>query len=303
MADLYSAPDGTRFDSQEELDRAYDIVGSTPNFPEYVEQFVSKSESVRASYRCELGISYGPSLAETLDVFPGEAGGPIVIFVHGGYWVSLTSAEHSYVAPGLVERGATVVVPTYALCPTVSMDEIVRQVRASVVWAYNNGSRYGADTNTIVVAGHSAGGHLAARLLETDWGSFGLPQDVLTGVCGISGLYDLRPFPYTKLQPDLQLSGDAVLRNSPILNIPASGPRVLLTLGAQQPSELVRQSKDYYRALKNLGHSVDLVIQSEFNHFDETLQLGESGSELTDLIMSLCAPAEEPTSEAVDAYV
>lgn len=303
MADIYVAPDGTRFDSREDLDREYDIVGSTPNFPEYVEQFISQSEAVRADLRCDVGIPYGPSLAETLDIFPGEPGGPIVIFVHGGYWVSLTSAEHSYVAPGLVERGATVIVPTYALCPTVSMDEIVRQVRASVVWAFHNGPRYEADVNQIVVAGHSAGGHLAARLLDTNWASFGLPQDVLKGVCGISGLYDLRPFPHTRLQADLQLSGDQILRNSPILNIPPSGPKILLTLGAQQPSELVRQSKDYYRALKSLGHSVELVIQGDFNHFDETLQLGEPDSELTNLIMTMFGQRESRGSEIGTAHV
>lgn len=298
MSILYRAPNGTQFTDRDELDREYDIVASVADFDSYVEQFLGRSEQARQDLNCDLGVSYGPTRAETLDVFPGEPGGPVVVFVHGGYWMSLTSTEHSYVAPGLVAHGATVVVPTYALCPTVTIDEIVRQVRATIAWTYRNAAHYGADPSRMVVVGHSAGAHLVARLLETEWEEhYGIPSDVIAAACLISGLYDLRPFPFTKLQRDLQFTGEEILRNSPILNIPERTPPLLITNGAHQTNEFVRQSYDYYLACQSAGLDVEYVSQGEFNHFDETLQFCDADSELTQRLMGLIETKNEERKE------
>lgn len=291
MSVLYRAPSGRHFTTTDEIDKEYDLVAAEPSFPTYVEQFVSRSVQARHELDNEIGVPYGPSLAETLDVFPGEPGGPIVIFIHGGYWMMLSSTEHSYVAPGLVANGATVVIPNYALCPEVTIDEIVRQIRASVVWAYQNGEKYGADSNNIVITGHSAGGHLAACTLGTDWSSWGVPQSAISGACGISGIYDLRPFVHTNMQPSLQFTGDQILRNSPILDIPLTMPKFLLSVGGQQSRELHRQSLDYLNACRAVDLDVELRIQEDKNHFDETLQFLDKDSELTRWVMELTRPS------------
>jgi arylformamidase len=163
---------------------------------------------------------------------------------------------------------ATVVV-NYALCPEVTIDEIVRQVRAAVAWTYGNAASFGGDREHIHVAGHSAGGHLTAMLLETDWEDvYGLPGDIVKGACVISGLFDLAPFPYTFLQPKLQLTWDQVLRNSPILHLPEWSPPLLVTYGEDEPSELRRQSEDFFTAWKEKGLPGGLLPLPGKNHYD-----------------------------------
>jgi arylformamidase len=109
----------------------------------------------------------------------------------------------------------------YALCPIVSIDEIVRQVRASIAWAFRHGGEFGADTSRLTISGHSVGGHLVAMALATDWrGGYGLPPDFIKGAVAISGVYDLGFVPYSYIQPKVQATWDQVLRLSPIRHLP-----------------------------------------------------------------------------------
>lgn len=294
MAILYRAPDGTSFDSAEAIDAQYDLIASLPEYAEhldfdgYLASWIERSDAARASLDCELGVPYGPTLAETLDVFPGAAGGPIVLFLHGGSWSALTSAEHGFVAPGLVERGATVIVPTYALCPDVTIDEIVRQSRAAVAWTFREAARYGADPSRIAIVGHSAGGHLVARVLETDWeADYGLPASTVRGACAISGMFDLRPLPFTAEQPLLRLTAEQVLRNSTILNLPLAAPPLLITNGERQPREYRRQSADFAAAWSAAGLECALWEREGLNHFDELDALAEPHSEFTERVLRL----------------
>lgn len=298
MTILYRAPDGTMFETPEALDEQYDLLSSLPehsdgrDYDSYVASYNARSEETRRLLDCELGIPYGPTLAETLDVFRGRPGGPVVVFVHGGSWIELTSTEFSFVASGLVAGGATVVIPTYALCPAVTIDEITRQVRASVAWTYRHAADYGADPSRIVVVGHSAGGHLVGRLLATEWEEqYGLPSSVITGGCAITGIFDLRPLPFTGDQPFLRLTADQVLRESPLLNLPASAPPLLLTFGTRQPREYRRQSIDFFRAWTAAGLSAECWERDGLNHFDELDELEHADSELTQRILSLAAEA------------
>ena len=141
------------------------------------------------------------------------------MFIHGGYWKSLTSRVFGMVATGPVAAGMCVVNVTYALCPEVEIGEIVRQVRAAVAWTARNADSFGGDPDRIIVSGHSAGGHLTATTLLTDWGRYGLPTDVVKGGFAISGLFDLEPLAYSFMQPALRITGDTILRHSPQRNV------------------------------------------------------------------------------------
>jgi arylformamidase len=108
------------------------------------------------------------------------------------------------------------VVINYALIPTVDMDELVRQCRASIAWVWRHADSFNGDPGRLFVSGHSAGGHLVAMLMATDWPAFGAPADVLKGGCGISGLYDLEPIRLCYRNDVLALTPEAARRNSPI---------------------------------------------------------------------------------------
>jgi arylformamidase len=257
------------FSSQEELDEQYNLRESVPDFPSYAQFYEEQSQKTREQLECLLDVPFGPTLAEHLDIFPAaQPEAPILVYIHGGYWHTFSSKEFSFVARGPVSTGVTTVVTNYALCPKVTIEEIVRQSRAAIAWLYKNVESFGGDRTRIYVSGHSAGGHLTAMLALTDWeGDYGLPADIIKGGCTISGLFDLAPFPYTYLQPKLQLTWGEVLRNSPILHIPDEAPPLLVTYGDEETPELRRQSDDFLAAWKTRGLQGDYLPQPNKDHF------------------------------------
>jgi arylformamidase len=281
------------FTTVEELDAQYDIEASVPDFGIYVEQFIARSAAARAELEARLDVLYGPTLAETVDVFPGAgpapaAGRPAVLFVHGGYWKVTTSKEWSYVARGLVERGVTVVVENYALCPTVTVREIVRQHRAAFAMLYRDAEALGVDRSRLVVAGHSAGGHAVACLADTDWAAdYGFPATPIAGILGVSGLYDLRPLPRTSfVGPHLGLDAGEAVALSPQLHLPAALPPTVLAYGTAETAEFARQSRDFGVALQAQGFDVE-VTELPRNHFDILDDLADPDGPLARAVLRL----------------
>ena len=258
------------FATQEELDAQYNLTAMLPEAAARYEAFCwRESEDVRASLEHRLDVPFGPTLAEHVDVYPAGENAPVLVYVHGGFWCLRTSKEFGFVARGPVSRGVATVATNYDLCPRVTIDEIVRQTRAAVAWAYKNAASFGGDPARIHVAGHSAGGHLVAMLLATDWeGEYGLPCDVIKGATAISGLYDLAPFPYTFLQPKLQLGYDQIFRNSPILHIPESAPPLLVAYGDIETDEFKRQSEEHLDAWRTKGLDGEILILQGKNHYE-----------------------------------
>ncbi|MBA2442732.1 MAG: alpha/beta hydrolase [Rubrobacter sp.] len=258
------------FETQEELDAQYNLAAATPGSAVWVEFYEEQSRLVREELDCELGVSFGPTLDEHLDIFPapGSSPGPVLVFIHGGYWHRFTSREFGLVARGPVSAGVTTVVTNYALCPKVTVEEILRQSRAAVAWVYRNAESFGGDRERIYVSGHSAGGHLTAMLLGTDWeGEYGLPAVTIRGGCAISGLFDLAPLRYTYMQPKVQLTPGQVARNSPILNLPPSASPLLVTYGGEETPELRRQSEDFLAAWTAAGLDGEYLPQPDKDHF------------------------------------
>ena len=257
------------FRTQAEIDAQYDVEASVEDFSVTVDFFLSNSERVRRKLKPELDIAYGPTAAEHLDLYPARApDAPIHLFIHGGYWHSLSSREFSFVAEGLAEAGVAVAVLNYDLCPAVTMTEIVRQNRAAVKWLYENARRLNCDPGRISVSGHSAGGHLTAMLMATDWsGAWGLPPDVVKSGCAISGLFDLAPFEHSWLQPKLKLNAGEIERNSPILHIPQSAGPLIVTLGGNESAEFHRQSQDFLAAWTRAGLEGAYLDLPGLNHF------------------------------------
>jgi arylformamidase len=216
-----------------------------------------------------LDVPYGPTIDETLDIFPADApNAPVFIFIHGGYWRALSSKEFSSVALGLQPLGITSVVINYALAPRVSIDEITRQCRAAAAWTLRNIQNYGGDPSRVGIGGHSAGGHLTAMCLQTPWQEdYGLQQDPFAAALLFSGLYDIEPLRYSYLQPQIQLDDGIVKRNSPAFMARTCSTPAWITWGGNESTEFARQAQTLDAAWTAAGNTSELRPIAGADHF------------------------------------
>ena len=232
------------------LDVQYNNRARIPDHPRIFERWSEASALVRERSAARLDLAYGPGLNEALDLFPahprgGASGAPVLVFIHGGWWRSLDKFDHSFLAPAFNEAGAMVVVPNYALCPAVSIEHITMQMVRALAWTFRNAALHGGDPRRIVVAGHSAGGHLAAMLLCCDWAAVGadLPPNLVNAALSVSGLFDLEPVRHTPfLQADLRLNEASAARLSPA-RFPRPRGRLFAAVGADESEEFLRQNQ------------------------------------------------------------
>ena len=234
------------------LDVQYNNRARIPEHPQIFERWARESAAARRSLAPDLDVRYGDGPNETLDVFaPTRAGAPVMVFVHGGWWRSLDKSDHSFIAPPFVAAGAMVVVPNYALCPSVTIEQITLQMVRALAWTHRNAARFGGDPEQISAVGHSAGGHLVAMLLCCRWREVAadLPPTLLRRALAISGLFDLEPIRRTPfLKSDLRLSVASAGRLSPAkLPAPSNG-QLMAVAGALESEEFLRQNALIRRA-------------------------------------------------------
>lgn len=258
------------FETRDEIDREYSprLALGEARTDAYFRHFAAESARVRAKLRHEDELAYGPSAPEHVDVYPaGASNAPVHVFIHGGYWRAFSSKDFAFVAEGLNARGIAAVLVNYALCPAVRIGDIVRQCRAALAWTWRNAERFGGDPARLSVSGHSAGGHLTAMMLATDWAEWGLPADPIKAAVPVSGLYDLAPFPHSFLQPVLQLDEAQVRAESPLLNPVRARCPVLVAVGGAESREFHRQAEAYVAHLKGAGVSVEYADLGRRDHF------------------------------------
>lgn len=280
------------FHEQAQIDAAYDPLRPVADPAAARRHFAERSAEARAGLRGWLDVAFGPTRAETLDIFAareGEGGpSPVFVFLHGGYWRANTAADFSCVAWGPQALGFVTVVVNYALSPQVSIDEITRQCRAAVAWVLRNIEAYGGDPARVVVGGHSAGGHLGAMCLQTRWAEdYGLPQDPLRGALLLSGLYDIEPLRYSYLQPLIQLDEGIIRRNSPAFGVRACRTPLHLLWGGREQGEFERQSRLMHAAWLAAGNSGECAPLPGDDHFSLLHGLEQPGSELCQRLLRL----------------
>ncbi len=257
------------FQSQAAIDEQYNPSLALTDKTAPALHYARASKRARSSLACHLDLAFGPSLAETLDVFPADQPhAPVFVFLHGGYWRANTSKEFSCVALGLQALGITTVVVNYALCPYVTIDEIVRQTRASLAWTLRHIDLYGGDPTRVAIGGHSAGGQLTAMALQTAWQrDYGLPDNPFKAGLLISGIYDIAPLRYSYLQPLIQLDDGLVQRNSPLFSVRPCTTPIWTTWGALESSEFERQAATFHAAWQAAGNQGELRAVPQTNHF------------------------------------
>jgi arylformamidase len=271
------------------LDREYDNRKKVIDSPAWLTRFAEESTATRAEIPCRLDVAYGAHAGERLDVFPAERAtpAPVHVFIHGGYWHRLDKKDFSYVARAFVPAGIATVVINYALMPAVTMAELVRQCRASIAWAHAHAASFGGDPGRITISGHSAGGHLVAMLLATDWAVAGLPADVVKAGAAISGLYDLEPIRLCYLNDVLALTPDDARAHSPIRLTPKHAAPLLLPLGAKEGPEYHRQSEVMAAAWRRHGGRADVQSLADHDHFSIVWELGLRDSPLARSVRAL----------------
>ena len=227
-------------------DTQYNNRARVPECAALLPRWTEASVLARSRMTSLLDEPYGNEPGEALDVFPARgSGAPVLVFIHGGYWRALDKADHSFVAPAFVQAGAMVVVPNYALCPAVTIEQIALQTTRALAWVWRNARRFGGDPKRIVLVGHSAGGHLATLLLSCHWKTVAadLPHRLVAGAMSISGLFDLAPIRQTPfVQADVRLTPAAVRRLSPAFFPRPRGPLVAL-VGGDESEEFIRQNQ------------------------------------------------------------
>ena len=218
-------------------------------------------------------IAYGAGARHTIDLFDANLEGPIVVFIHGGYWQALDGSFFSHLARGLNAHGVGVAVPSYDLCPAVGVDDIVRQMR----FAARELARLG---RPLVLSGHSAGGHLAACLLATDWPALdpSLPRNLVVAAYAISGLFDLVPLVETSINKALGLDQATARAVSPLFWQPPEHGSLDAVVGSNESAEFFRQSRGIVEAWGRAGVLTRFDTVPGANHFTAIAPLAEPGS-------------------------
>jgi arylformamidase len=267
--------------SAEFVEREYNLRAAFPDHPQWFERWAADSAAARARLEASLNLRYGSGPKQTIDLFPSAHPRGALLFIHGGYWRALDKGDHSFVAPPLVTEGIGVAIINYDLCPDVSIARIVEECREGVAWLRREGPRYGVPAGRLVVAGHSAGGQLAAMLLATDWGALGLPA-AIAGAVAVSGVFDLEPLVQVSFNSDLKLDAARAHAVSPIHLRPRLAVPLLIAAGADETSEFIRQAWllwERWTECHPPGRRGPLFV-ADRHHFSVLTDFGDRKSEL-----------------------
>jgi arylformamidase len=263
----------------------YNNRARVPEHPAIIEGWARDAAAYRESARERHDtVRYGDGDREFIDLFrpPQTDHAATVLFIHGGYWQGLHPAFFSHLARGLNAHGIAVAVPGYDLCPQVRIGDIVDQVRRAC--------RALAERGPLVVSGHSAGGHLAACLLATDWRSLGVPADLVRSAYAISGLFDLKPLVATTVNTALGMVEHEAERLSPLRWTPPAGKVFDAVVGADESAEYLRQSTAIVEAWGRGGVATRFEAVAGANHFTVIAPLSDPNSAMTQRIASLARP-------------
>jgi arylformamidase len=272
-----------------DFEAEYNNRARVPEHENIFARWISEAEDYRAETlkagRAELGLSYGDSPRELIDLFmpaTGEAA-PLALFVHGGWWRSLDASMFSQMARGMNTHGVMVGVAGYDLCPNVSIAEIIEQVRRACIFLWQ---RYG---RSILLVGHSAGGHLASAMVATNWPSLypKAPADLVLAGYSISGVFDLAPLLGISVNQDLKLDAREARKVSPLFWPLPPGRTFDAAVGELESAEFRRQSRTVAETWRQAGATTRYEEIAAANHFTAIDPLADPQSAMTARVVEL----------------
>ncbi|KAL3067304.1 hypothetical protein OYC64_017104 [Pagothenia borchgrevinki] len=254
----------------------------------HVKALKEGTERARGLAQTLLNVPYGEGDGEKLDVYIPSTNSldvPLVIYLHGGFWQFLSKEDSGFMAVPLVDKGVVVVAVGYDIAPKGNMDLMVSQVRRSVVSVVQQYSHISG----LYLCGHSAGAHLAAMVLSTDWSEYSITPQI-KGAFLVSGIYDLLPILSTYVNEPLKMTEEVAVRNSPSQLVPqlklsCSSCHIIVAVAENDSPEFRKQSEEYYKTLEASGLDVTLEDVANTDHFSIIEQLVDGEYHLTKLLL------------------
>jgi len=254
----------------EELEFQYNPQRACPNFNDYRALREPANEQATATLKAHRDIAYGDHKLRNLDIYPAEGGWPrpVHVYLHGGYWRAQDKANYAFIAGMLVQHGITAVIMNYELCPDSTLDAVADSAITGLEWVHRNIAAYGGDPNAVCLSGHSAGAHLTAEILATDWAARGIDPGFIVGAIAVSGIYDPAPAGLISVNEQLQLTPEIIARRNvetrpTLVNCP-----VALMVGGDEPWHWIDQTFRYSHHLHRQGNQPAVHVMPNYNHFN-----------------------------------
>jgi arylformamidase len=278
-----------------DYEKEYDNRARVPEHPQIFARWEAETKAYRsAAADAQLGISYGSSKRQTIDMFPAKGAGkdaPLALFIHGGWWRSLDPSMFSQMAKGPNANGVDVAIVGYDLCPTVPIATIIEQMRAAVLFLWRKHKK------RIFVYGHSAGGHLTACMVATDWKTLdpSAPADLVPAGYSISGVFDLAPLTKVSQNADLRLTEKSAHEVSPLYWQVPPGRILDAVVGGIESSEFLRQSKTIVQAWRQGMARTRYEEIAGANHFTVLDPLTDPDSAMSKRVAELAGQIQAMT--------
>lgn len=268
---------------------AYNNRAAVPEFPTIAAQWERDAAAYREAMskqgRAELNVRFGPTERQYIDLFKArEDDAPLALFIHGGYWRAMSPREHSHFARGLTGNGVTVAVAGYDLTPQVSIAQIIEEMRGAVLFLWK---RFG---KRIMVYGHSAGGHLTACMMATDWKTLDptAPADLIPAGYAVSGVFDLAGLVNTDMNETFRLDAASARASSPLFWTPPEGRVLDIVVGGAELPEFIRLSHVMADSWGAAGVTTRYEAIQGAHHFNVVAPLADPTSAMTVRLVELC---------------
>ena len=271
-----------------DLEAEYNNRQRVPEHPQINARWSATSAAYRQTAKADLDQPYGPKERHRYDLFrAGDAKAPLAVYIHGGYWQRGDRKDYSFVAQALNAAGIDVALPSYSLCPAVSVMDIVAELRLCLAALWQKTKKHP------VVTGHSAGGHLTAAMVASNWSKVaGVPADLVRAGVAISGVFDLAPLIPTSINDLVHMDETSARAASPLSwPPPPKGCTLVAAVGGNESSEFLRQSWVVAEAWARAGLKTECLVVPGTDHFTIVDQLTKPTSALFASVATLARQA------------
>ncbi|HQW37276.1 MAG TPA: alpha/beta hydrolase [Usitatibacteraceae bacterium] len=260
------------------VEREYNNRQRVPEHLAFFTRWERDSEYVRQTLRGRLDLPYGPHPRHRVDLFPAPGSDRLLVFFHGGYWRSLDKRAFAWLAPAWVAGGVSVALVNYRLCPEVRIADIVDDAIAALNWLAIHAPVHGAGAGRMVLAGHSAGGHLVGALFAASRECFAFDAARVAGGVPVSGVFDFSPLPHFSGNADLKLDADSARALDLHDRRPTLAAPLVVAVGGAESDEFIRQSR--LIAARWAPQARGPLVLPALHHFSVLDALAERGQPL-----------------------